>query len=97
MVVWQRRLREGASPYMYVRAVTENTVMMSIIYLSPPQDDPLWSARLLHTYPSVIRQVHESYLNHGADIIITSSYQVVLEIYFMYSTVTYYLVFRFFE
>ena len=47
------------------------------------QDDPLWSARLLHTNPSAIHQVHESYLNHGADIIITASYQVLLEIFLM--------------
>lgn len=56
--------------------------MMSILCVSSPllpsQDDPLWSARFLHTNPNVIREIHESYLNHGADIIITSSYQVLL-------------------
>ena len=41
-----------------------------------PQGDPLWSARLLHTHPAVIAEIHRSYLEHGADIITTASYQV---------------------
>jgi homocysteine S-methyltransferase len=36
---------------------------------------PLWSARLLVENPSLIRQVHLDYLEAGADIITTSSYQ----------------------
>ena len=50
--------------------------MFPFVILHLKQDDPLWSARLLHTEPQVIRDVHESYLKHGADVIITSSYQV---------------------
>ena len=42
------------------------------------QSDPLWTARLLHTNPDVIRDIHLSYLNAGASIIITASYQVLL-------------------
>ena len=59
--------------------VSQSTIefSLSILCLLSVQDDPLWSARLLHTNPSVIHDVHESYLNHGADIIITSSYQVL--------------------
>ncbi|KAL5479331.1 hypothetical protein EMCRGX_G022841 [Ephydatia muelleri] len=37
--------------------------------------DPLWTARLLHTNPDVIRDIHLSHLNAGASIIITASYQ----------------------
>lgn len=37
--------------------------------------DGLWSARLLHTAPEAIQQVHADYLEAGADCIITASYQ----------------------
>jgi homocysteine S-methyltransferase len=36
---------------------------------------PLWSAKLLIENPSLIKQVHLDYLQAGADIITTSSYQ----------------------
>lgn len=39
------------------------------------QGDPLWSARLLHENPEAITEIHKSYLESGADIITTSSYQ----------------------
>ncbi len=39
---------------------------------------PLWSARLLNSYPSAIQDVHASYLNAGADVIISASYQASL-------------------
>jgi len=42
-------------------------------------DDPLWSARLLHTAPDLIRRVHYSYFEAGADIAITASYQASFE------------------
>lgn len=38
-------------------------------------NDPLWSARLLITHPEAIRNVHRSYLDAGADCLITASYQ----------------------
>lgn len=38
-------------------------------------DHPLWSARLLRENPSLIRQVHLDYLQAGADIVTTASYQ----------------------
>ncbi len=38
-------------------------------------DHPLWSARLLQSKPEAIRDVHLSYLEAGADCLITSSYQ----------------------
>lgn len=41
--------------------------------------DPLWSARILATRPNAIREVHRSYLEAGAEIIITSSYQASIQ------------------
>ncbi|KAL3647846.1 sulfide-quinone oxidoreductase [Castilleja foliolosa] len=42
--------------------------------------DPLWSAKCLLTSPHLIRtQVHIDYLEAGADIIITASYQATLQ------------------
>ncbi len=38
-------------------------------------DDPLWSANLLLTEPDAIRDVHRSYLEAGADCLITATYQ----------------------
>ncbi|KAD3338260.1 hypothetical protein E3N88_33781 [Mikania micrantha] len=38
-------------------------------------NDPLWSAKCLVTSTHLIRQVHLDYLEAGADIIITASYQ----------------------
>ena len=38
-------------------------------------DDPLWSANLLLTEPEAIRDVHRSYLEAGADCLITATYQ----------------------
>lgn len=36
---------------------------------------PLWSARLLDEDPEVIREVHRSFLEAGADVVVSSSYQ----------------------
>ncbi|KAH7683455.1 homocysteine S-methyltransferase protein [Dioscorea alata] len=40
--------------------------------------DPLWSARCLISDPDLIKQVHLQYLEAGADILITSSYQATI-------------------
>lgn len=40
--------------------------------------DALWSARLLHDAPQVIKQIHLDYLKAGADCIITASYQATV-------------------
>jgi homocysteine S-methyltransferase len=37
--------------------------------------DPLWSARLIHSNPDVIKDVHTSFLQAGADLIETATYQ----------------------
>lgn len=42
-------------------------------------NDPLWSANCLLTSPELIRQVHLDYLEAGADIIISASYQATIQ------------------
>lgn len=42
-------------------------------------NDPLWSARLLADQPEIIAAVHRDYLDAGADILITASYQATYE------------------
>jgi len=41
-------------------------------------DDPLWSARLLIEAPEAIRRVHTAFLEAGADVIASASYQASL-------------------
>jgi homocysteine S-methyltransferase len=41
--------------------------------------DPLWSAALLLHNPEAIQEVHRDYLEAGADVIITASYQASLD------------------
>ncbi|KAF5894651.1 homocysteine S-methyltransferase YbgG-like, partial [Clarias magur] len=43
------------------------------------QGDPLWSARILHTNPSAIKEVHYSFLQCGSDVITTATYQASVE------------------
>jgi homocysteine S-methyltransferase len=42
-------------------------------------DDPLWSARLLLDDPSMIAAAHRAYLEAGAEVLITASYQASFE------------------
>jgi len=42
-------------------------------------DHPLWSARVLRDAPEAIREVHRAYLEAGADVITTASYQAPRE------------------
>ncbi|XVF80822.1 hypothetical protein PTKIN_Ptkin15bG0106100 [Pterospermum kingtungense] len=42
-------------------------------------NDPLWSAKCLLTSPQLIRSVHLDYLEAGADIVITASYQATIQ------------------
>ncbi|CAJ1904103.1 unnamed protein product [Sphenostylis stenocarpa] len=42
-------------------------------------NDPLWSAKCLFSSPHLIRQVHLDYLENGADIITTASYQATIQ------------------
>jgi len=42
-------------------------------------DHPLWTAQALLADPSVVREAHVAFLDAGADVIITASYQVSFE------------------
>lgn len=42
-------------------------------------NDPLWSAKCLLSFPHLIRSVHLDYLEAGANIIISASYQATLQ------------------
>ncbi|XP_060181218.1 homocysteine S-methyltransferase 2 [Lycium barbarum] len=42
-------------------------------------NDPLWSAKCLFTDPHLVRDVHLDYLEAGADIILSSSYQATIQ------------------
>ncbi|KAD6120029.1 hypothetical protein R6Q59_026128 [Mikania micrantha] len=42
-------------------------------------NDPLWSAKCLLTSTDLVRQVHLDYLEAGADIIMTASYQATIQ------------------
>ncbi|MFB3739748.1 MAG: homocysteine S-methyltransferase, partial [Candidatus Velamenicoccus archaeovorus] len=41
--------------------------------------DPLWSARVLLDRPELVREVHRSYFEAGADVAISASYQASFE------------------
>ncbi|KAM9482351.1 homocysteine S-methyltransferase YbgG isoform 2-T2 [Clarias gariepinus] len=43
------------------------------------QGDPLWSARILHTNPGAVKDVHNSFLQCGSDVITTATYQASVE------------------
>ena len=40
-----------------------------------PSGSPLWSGQVLIKNPELVEQVHLDYINVGADMIITSTYQ----------------------
>eukprot|EP00262_Sarcandra_glabra_P011068 TRINITY_DN26769_c0_g1_i1.p1 TRINITY_DN26769_c0_g1~~TRINITY_DN26769_c0_g1_i1.p1 ORF type:complete len:338 (-),score=45.58 TRINITY_DN26769_c0_g1_i1:193-1206(-) len=42
-------------------------------------NDPLWSAKCLISSPHLIRKVHLDYLEAGADVLITASYQATIQ------------------
>ncbi|KAJ7377010.1 hypothetical protein OS493_031283 [Desmophyllum pertusum] len=46
--------------------------------------DPLWSARILVENPEAVKSVHKSFLESGANIVITATYQVSIEGLFQY-------------
>ena len=47
-------------------------------YLPGVDDDPLWSARSLHTRPDLVARVHQDFVAAGARIVTTASYQASL-------------------
>lgn len=42
-------------------------------------NDPLWSAVCLRTMPDLVKRVHLDYLNAGAQILVTASYQATVQ------------------
>ncbi len=42
-------------------------------------DDPLWSARALIDAPAIVSAVHRDYLEAGADVVTTATYQATVE------------------
>ncbi|XP_022739095.1 homocysteine S-methyltransferase 3-like isoform X2 [Durio zibethinus] len=42
-------------------------------------NDPLWSAKCLISSPDLVRRVHLDYLDAGANVIITASYQATIQ------------------
>ncbi|KAK1796758.1 hypothetical protein P4O66_009773 [Electrophorus voltai] len=43
------------------------------------QEEPLWSATILHTNPKAIKDVHYGFLESGSDVITTATYQASIE------------------
>ncbi|OWF53677.1 uncharacterized protein LOC110446078 [Mizuhopecten yessoensis] len=41
--------------------------------------DPLWSARLLHSNPELIKQAHKNFIEAGSDVVVTATYQASVE------------------
>ena len=65
------KLRQVCTSAHFLR--TDVRCLLPLLHL---QSDPLWSARLLHSNPQMIRDIYLSYLRAGADMIITASYKV---------------------
>ena len=48
-------------------------------FKQPVDNDPLWSCRALHTDPEAVIQTHKDFVDAGADIITTNTYQASAE------------------
>lgn len=55
--------------------VLDGGLATELEYLGLDLTDPLWSAKVLLENPKAITKVHQSYLEAGADMIISASYQ----------------------
>ncbi|XP_077247893.1 homocysteine S-methyltransferase 2-like [Tasmannia lanceolata] len=60
-------------------AVIDGGLATELESLGADLNDPLWSAKCLISSPHLIQKVHLDYLEAGADIIITSSYQATIQ------------------
>ncbi|KAK9747726.1 hypothetical protein RND81_02G011700 [Saponaria officinalis] len=60
-------------------AVVDGGLATELEHHGADLNDPLWSAKCLLTSPQLIRQVHIDYLEAGADIIISASYQATIQ------------------
>ncbi|KAG1330554.1 homocysteine S-methyltransferase 1 [Cocos nucifera] len=59
-------------------AVIDGGLATELEALGADINDPLWSALCLISNPDLIKQVHLRYLEAGADILVTSSYQATI-------------------
>lgn len=48
-------------------------------HVGPVDGDPLWSARFNYTNPDAIIRTHLDFLEAGADLILTNTYQASVE------------------
>ncbi|ONK75308.1 uncharacterized protein A4U43_C03F15500 [Asparagus officinalis] len=75
-------LKKGAVEDLIERAggcaVIDGGLATQLEALGAHFDDPLWSARCLISNPELIEEVHVQYLESGADIVVTSSYQATI-------------------
>ncbi|GLU03558.1 hypothetical protein SLE2022_207500 [Rubroshorea leprosula] len=60
-------------------AVIDGGLATELERLGADLNDPLWSAKCLLTSPHLVRSVHLDYLEAGADIVITASYQATIQ------------------
>ncbi|CAL4071522.1 unnamed protein product [Meganyctiphanes norvegica] len=54
----------------------------------PIEKDPLWSARMLQDNPQAIKEVHMSFLEAGANVLITNSYQASIPSFAKHLSIT---------
>ncbi|XP_023334832.1 homocysteine S-methyltransferase 3-like [Eurytemora carolleeae] len=47
-----------------------------MVYMEGLDNDPLWTARSIVTNPDLVEQVHMDFINAGANVILTCSYQI---------------------
>lgn len=52
------------------------------------KDDPLWSARILLTKPEAFIQCHKNFIEAGAEVVVTGSYQASIEGFVKHAGVT---------
>jgi homocysteine S-methyltransferase len=57
-------------------------------HVGPVDGDPLWSARFNYTNPNAIIRTHMDFLEAGADLILTNTYQASIEGFTEYLSIT---------
>lgn len=66
--VIQKRFKNGKA------LLLDGAMGTEILNRNIPTALPLWSAEALFTHPEIIQQIHEDYINAGAEIIITNTF-----------------------
>ena len=57
--------------------ILDGGMSRELMRLNAPFRQPEWSALSLYEKPSAVQQVHEEFIQHGAEVITTNSYAVV--------------------